>query len=168
MKIILCRHGETDWSKIKRLQGRENVELNKKGYEDAENLANNLKELNYCYDVIISSTLSRSVETARVCSSILGLKILFDEKLVERDFGEHTGKLFSEVEKEVLAEIGVGYEKTSHLQKRIQNFLDEVKNTKFDVVIIITHSLVIKEMYSLHNLEYSFNQDYDSISIFEI
>lgn len=53
MKILVTRNGQTDWNVEKRIQGRTDIELNKKGIEQAYKTKENLK--NEKIDLIICS-----------------------------------------------------------------------------------------------------------------
>lgn len=61
-RIILIRHGETEWNRLHRFQGRSDVPLNPKGHEQARALALALKE--ETITAIHSSPLMRAIETA--------------------------------------------------------------------------------------------------------
>ena len=61
-RIILIRHGETEWNRLHRFQGRSDISLNLKGHDQAQALALALK--NETITVIYSSPLERAVETA--------------------------------------------------------------------------------------------------------
>ena len=43
MEILLTRHGQTDWNVLKKVQGKADIELNKKGIEQAEATRDTLK-----------------------------------------------------------------------------------------------------------------------------
>ncbi|HHT88984.1 MAG TPA: histidine phosphatase family protein [Clostridiales bacterium] len=90
MKIYLIRHGETDWNLIGKVQGREDVPLNETGRRQVRKCAAALK--NTEVKIIVTSPLSRAVETAEIISdSIGGSKIIIDDGLIERDFGRLSG-----------------------------------------------------------------------------
>ncbi len=61
-RIILIRHGETEWNRLHRFQGRSDVPLNPKGINQARALALALK--NEIITTIYSSPLKRAFETA--------------------------------------------------------------------------------------------------------
>ena len=61
-KILLVRHGETDWNRIRRFQGWSDIPLNTTGHEQAQALAFALKD--ELITAIHSSPLQRAVETA--------------------------------------------------------------------------------------------------------
>lgn len=93
--LTLARHGETDVNKARNIQGGNgDSPLNDTGREQARELAKKLKKQKF--DVIVSSDLARSVETARILSEALGIP--HDAQwpvLRERDMGEWNGKPFA-------------------------------------------------------------------------
>jgi broad specificity phosphatase PhoE len=96
MKILLLiRHGETDWLG-ERLAGRlPEIHLNARGREKADALAAMLRPIPL--EKIYSSPLERAIETAEPTARAAGLQIIRDERLQEVDFGELTGKPFTEL-----------------------------------------------------------------------
>ena len=64
MRIYLVRHGETEWNKIRRFQGRSNLPLNHEGKKQARALALALK--NTSLMAIYTSPLVRALQTARL------------------------------------------------------------------------------------------------------
>jgi probable phosphoglycerate mutase len=90
VKILLVRHGETDWNLTGRFQGRSDVPLNQKGVEQANALASALKAESLA--AIYSSPLLRAKETARLIKAFHPSAPLYeDEGLVEMDLGEFEG-----------------------------------------------------------------------------
>src|SRR4029078_4907654 len=95
-EICLVRHGQTDWNFQEIIQGREDIPLNEVGKKQASQSAAAL-QLD-TWDVIISSPLIRAQETAQMISNAVGIhSILLDERFVERNFGEASGKPVSTV-----------------------------------------------------------------------
>ncbi len=83
--LTLVRHGETDYNHRQIIQGHADRSLTEKGRQQAEDLAKTLKADHY--DVLISSDLSRALETAEILSKKIGLPIsdknaLFRERLM--------------------------------------------------------------------------------------
>ena len=62
IRIFLARHGQTEWNRTGRFQGRSDVPLNDKGKEQVQALGLALK--NTPYTAIYASPLSRAMETA--------------------------------------------------------------------------------------------------------
>jgi phosphoserine phosphatase len=88
--ILLVRHGETDWNKAHRFQGRSDVPLNQTGRDQAHTLAKALK--GDCITAIYSSTLVRALETARIIKAYHPTTPLIqDEGFVEMDLGDYEG-----------------------------------------------------------------------------
>ena len=64
MLLYLVRHGETDWNRSRRIQGRTDIELNDTGREQA--LATSRLLARREWNAVISSPLSRALETASI------------------------------------------------------------------------------------------------------
>jgi broad specificity phosphatase PhoE len=89
-RILLIRHGETDWNRIHRFQGRSDIPLNQKGREQARALALALKHEPIM--AIYSSPLVRAIETARLIKMFHFSTPFFEEEaLVEMDLGDFDG-----------------------------------------------------------------------------
>lgn len=90
IRILLIRHGETDWNRAKRFQGRSDQPLNQEGREQAQALALALKDESIT--AIYSSPLARALQTARLIKVFHPATPLFTEEgLVEMDLGEFEG-----------------------------------------------------------------------------
>jgi broad specificity phosphatase PhoE len=72
-KLIVARHGETNYKVEGRYAGSTDIELNEKGYEQARILAEKLKDISI--DIIISSTLKRAKESAGIISNEMKLPV---------------------------------------------------------------------------------------------
>jgi probable phosphoglycerate mutase len=90
IRILLIRHGETDWNRNGRFQGRSDLPLNQKGKEQAHALALALKD--EPLTAIYSSPLTRALETAHFIKDFHPSVPLFEEEgLVEMNLGEFEG-----------------------------------------------------------------------------
>lgn len=63
MRIILARHGETDYNKNKKVQGHSDIPLNEEGIKQGKEAGKKITDYNI--DVAYSSTLGRAFDTAR-------------------------------------------------------------------------------------------------------
>ena len=63
MRIILARHGETDYNKNKKVQGHSDIPLNEEGIKQGKEAGKKITD--YDIDVAYSSTLGRAFDTAR-------------------------------------------------------------------------------------------------------
>lgn len=89
-RLVLVRHGETDWNVQRRLQGASDIPLNENGRAQARAAAPELARL-YPVQTVISSQLSRAVETATIIADAMGASVVIDERLQERSYGVWEG-----------------------------------------------------------------------------
>lgn len=100
--IIFIRHGETDWNRARRIQGRADVELNEVGLAQARAVASRLLEVvgdpgTHEYHC---SPLLRAKQTMAAVLAQFGLaeeSVTYDERLSERAFGEFDGRNWAEL-----------------------------------------------------------------------
>lgn len=101
-RVLVCiiRHGQTDWNRMKKLQGREDIPLNDTGREQARRIAEVLKTVSrngVSFSAVCTSPLSRAAETAAFISSSLGLPDPVPVgNLIERDYGPLSGTTVAE------------------------------------------------------------------------
>ncbi len=95
-RILAIRHGETAWNVDGRLQGHRDIPLGDTGRVQARRLAQALAGRGDI-DAIVSSDLSRALETARIVAEAQGLPVTTDIGLRERCFGDFEGRTFAEV-----------------------------------------------------------------------
>jgi broad specificity phosphatase PhoE len=87
--LLLVRHGETDWNAEGRLQGHTDRPLNEYGRRQAKQLAERLAH--EPVDAIYASDLSRAKETAEIVGERLGLPVVIDADLREKNWGNWEG-----------------------------------------------------------------------------
>ena len=95
-RILLARHGETDWNRDGRWQGHADTSLNATGREQAHELERFLADVEL--DAVYSSDLRRALETAEIVARAKGLTVVSDSALREIDDLEWTGLTWSEIE----------------------------------------------------------------------
>ena len=94
-RIILIRHGETNWNKEGRFQGQIDIPLNEKGKEQASKASQYLKEIEFTK--AFSSSMKRPYETAKIILKNNNIQIEKIESLVEISHGLWEGKLEEEI-----------------------------------------------------------------------
>lgn len=133
MKIYLARHGQTDWNKEMRAQGRKDLSLNETGRLQAEKMRNNIKNLEF--DAVYTSPLKRAAETAKIAVGDR-YDINYHDLLLERSFGDFEGKVvksWSELVDGVniddinLIEIPGNVETVQSVITRASNFIEFLK-----------------------------------------
>lgn len=146
--ICLVRHGETDWNKYGKLQGQEDIELNDNGRKQAEGLGVCLGKDRY--EVIISSTLSRAVETAEIISKRIGVeKVKKNKFLMERNYGSASGLTATERKMKFPDGLVSDQESIDALRKRVMGTLKAIaQNYRGKKILIVTHAGVIRAIVS--------------------
>lgn len=87
-RLILLRHGETEWSKSGQHTGRTEIDLTEAGRERARASAETIKKLELVSPLVISSPRRRAVDTAELA----GLHVdEVTEELAEWDYGSYEG-----------------------------------------------------------------------------
>ena len=94
-RLIVWRHGNTDWNASHRVQGQTDVPLNELGRQQAVDAAELLVKLPP--DAIVASDLRRAADTAAALAALTGLPVTHDKRLRERYFGAWQGLTMTEV-----------------------------------------------------------------------
>jgi probable phosphoglycerate mutase len=94
-RLVVVRHGRTEWNASGRIQGQLDAPLDERGREQAHALAPRLAV--FAPAAIVSSDLGRARDTAACLAELTGLEVRTDARLRERSFGEWQGLLNSEV-----------------------------------------------------------------------
>ena len=115
--FCLVRHSETDWNLSGRLQGREDLPLNETGRNQARLTGAHLSK--WPWDLIVTSPLSRALETARIVGDLTAVEMLDpDDDLQERDYGESSGLTREESESRWKDDNVPGIESQAELEER--------------------------------------------------
>lgn len=151
MRLIVVRHGETDWNRMRQAQGRADIELNENGRDQAFRLAGRLKNMRL--DGIYASPLLRAYETAEIIAQRCHLPLEAVEALTEMDMGEWEGLCFPNIkerypEEEALwscrpdqSHLPGSRESTRGVEERVQNWADRLYEQKpGDSFVVVTHT----------------------------
>ena len=175
MNLIFVRHGQT-YSNIKDIcddNPKIKTKLTKKGEKQAKKAAEILK--NKKFDIILTSEFFRTNETADIINQYHSVKIKVDKKLDDRKTG-FTGK----PEKEFIKFLkdsedfwnakhknGESFEEE---KKRLISFLKNLKNNKYNTILIVTHGepiQIIKGYFDNLNNKEMLNITINNCSIHE-
>lgn len=143
-RIALVRHGETEWNRTLRLQGRTDIPLNDTGREQARALAPSLRGDGW--SAVVSSPLSRAHETARIVADALGLPApTTHDDLVERNFGEAEGGNREELEARFPHGERPGMESWEDVVARGSSAVQQVRDAHGDRdVVVVCHGTFIR------------------------
>ncbi|MFI7574022.1 bifunctional RNase H/acid phosphatase [Micromonospora sp. NPDC049497] len=97
-RLILVRHGETEYTEQRRYSGRGDVPLSARGRAQIRATAARVAALAPSAAAVVSSPLSRCTTTAEAIAEALGgLPVRREDDLIECDFGAWEGRTFAEV-----------------------------------------------------------------------
>ena len=152
-KIILVRHGETEWNVAETFRGRIDIELNETGIKQAELLAEYLSDVKI--ETIYSSPLKRALKTAELIANYHQLEVKIAPGLIDFDYGKWQGLPHQEVKdkyKELYTEwisspdqvtIPDG-ESLNDVRQRAIGVVDEVIAKYKGTVVLVSHRVVNK------------------------
>jgi alpha-ribazole phosphatase len=156
MKLLLIRHGQTDWNLEQRFQGQSDIPLNDTGRGQAQALAERLAAERF--DAIYSSDLKRATETAKIiCKS----EIRPDLRLREVNFGDWEGLTYNEIkakcpaalaewEADIFKNAPPNGETLESLSMRVQSLLDEFRaKHESQRVMVVAHGGALQTLICL-------------------
>ena len=151
-RLVLWRHGQTDWNVTARFQGQADIPLNAIGVEQARVAASILATLEP--SALWASDLGRTQATAAALSSLTGLSAQLDPRLREIQVGSWEGLHGSELaesDPEAYAALRRGEdvrrsptgETVSEVGERVAQALTEIASAAADgeTVVVTTHGL---------------------------
>jgi probable phosphoglycerate mutase len=156
-RFFLVRHGETQWNKNRITQGVTDIPLNDTGRAQAAALGNIL--VGHQFDLLVSSPLSRALETATIIAKKLEMPApLVIADLSERNYGEAEGLSGPEIDQRYPngAEVP-GREPREEVTKRVVRVLHDlaIRHPEADI-LAVAHGGVIRSVIEyaapgLHN-----------------
>jgi len=150
-RILLVRHGETDWNRIGRWQGHADPPLNDLGRQQAARLAERL--VGDGVSAVYSSDLRRASQTAVVVGARLALPVIEDPALREIDVGSWSGLTRAEVQERFpegfarwqAGEIGHDGETREQLTERVVAAVHRIAEAhEGATVVVVTHGGAIR------------------------
>ncbi|HJN62841.1 MAG TPA: class I tRNA ligase family protein [Candidatus Paceibacterota bacterium] len=153
-KYLVMRHGNAD-SNLKQYLDSGSNKDNHLTSEGEKNILARARELkNEKIDLIFSSPVLRAKESAEIISKELGLEVVYDKRLAEKDFGEYDGetieeysKLFSNTHEKFEKKCPHG-ENRNDIRVRMGEFIYEI-DSKYQGknILIISHRTPIHLLY---------------------
>ena len=92
--LVLVRHGQSEWNLQNLFTGWRDVDLTEQGVKEAHEAGRKLKAQGLAFDIAFTSVLKRAQLTLDILLGEMGqsgLKILRDQALNERDYGDLSG-----------------------------------------------------------------------------
>ncbi|MBC1222519.1 histidine phosphatase family protein [Nostoc sp. UCD121] len=186
VRLLLVRHGETDWNRQTRFQGQIDVPLNDNGREQSQKAGKFLQEV--AIDFAVSSTMLRPKETAEIIlKQHPNVKLDLQDGLREISHGLWEGKLETEIEQEFPGELQrwrlvpaqVQMPEGENLQEvwersvaAWQSIVEAALTNQFKTVLVVAHDATNKTLLchilglSLENF-WNFRQGNGAVSVID-
>ncbi len=156
-RILLLRHGQSEWNAQGRWQGQADPPLSDLGRQQAFTASQRLGTV----DAIITSDLQRALHTARILSEQLGVgPVMVEPLLRERDAGEWSGLTRDEIEQQWPGYLEAhrrppGYEDDEDLLVRTHAALDAVEREfRGGEVVVVAHGGLVYALEREHGLPF--------------
>jgi probable phosphoglycerate mutase len=159
LRLLLIRHGETEWNSLRRIQGRLDIPLNEVGRGQARAVAKRLGATPVA--AVYTSDLARSSQTAEPIAAACGVAARVDLRLRERHFGRLQGCYYEELQKsdperhrrmqarDLDFDLDGG-ETLPDLHRRVIEALDDIAARHPEgTVVVVTHGGVLDCAYRL-------------------
>jgi len=154
-RLILVRHGVTDWNREGRWQGRLDPSLSDTGRSEARMVAARIaSDPDLRPARVLSSTLGRASETGRVIAEAVGVRVEPEPRLMEIGAGEWEGRTHAELEttdgERYLAwRTTPGYgppggEPLTEAADRVRSLLADVTQSAAWPVLLVSHGGILR------------------------
>lgn len=145
-RVLIWRHGQTDWNAEYRWQGKTDIPLNEIGIQQAETAAAAIAELSPVG--IVASPLQRAYRTAEALAGRVNLPITTDVRLRETDGGVWEGMTQTEIRSQYAAEIeawfadphlpaGLNGESPAEVGERMRHAIEEHAKAQAEGLLVV-------------------------------
>ena len=155
-RVLLVRHGETDYNRQGRWQGMRDTLLNETGRAQAQALAQHLADTPL--DAIYSSDLRRAWDTAQAIAAIQGMQAIKEVGLREIALGIFEGLTREEIIQQY-PDVGAAYlgddlafvvpggeSRTQHQQRMLQTWQRLLQSAQGETIMLVSHGGSIKRL----------------------
>ena len=182
-RLIVIRHGRTEWNHVERFRGRADIDLDEVGIRQAEAIAGRIAE--WQISAIYSSPLRRALTTARILARRFDLEVKSLPGIVDIDYGEWQGLSPEEAEARDSALYAKwlespdtvkfpGGESLAEVMERAASAVDDliVQHPK-ETIVLVSHKVVCQILIlNLIGLDSSHfwqvAQDVGAVNVFEV
>ncbi len=151
--IYFMRHGETQLNREGRMQGQSDHPLNETGRAQARQAGARFAARGLRFDRVISSPLSRALETAALAAGLGPGAVRTDARLLEMGYGPYEALPFEELDREVFRFLydpehipaPAGMEPIPALLERVGDFLRELAaDTREERLLVVSHGVALR------------------------
>ena len=182
-RLIIVRHGRTEWNRVERFRGRADIGLDDVGMKQAESAAKRIT--GWPISMIYSSPLRRALTTAEIIADRVGLKLRLLPGIIDIDYGVWQGlsteevvardsRLYSQwMESPNKVKFPDG-ESFAEVRKRADSAVDNlIQQHLKETVVLVSHKVICQILIlSLLGLDSShfwqITQDVCAMNLFEV
>lgn len=157
-RLILIRHGVTEWNKSFRFQGRTDIQLTDEGIHQAHLLSQRLTS--WPPDVIYTSPLKRAKLTASITASQFSLNPVILQELTEINFGDWEGKsllslehdepdAYSHWRSDPFFNPPIHAETWPEISSRLTSAIDFILSQPHERIMLVTHGGIIRALLAV-------------------
>ncbi len=182
-RLIVVRHGRTEWNRIERFRGRADIGLDEVGMKQAESAAKRIGE--WPISAIYSSPLRRALTTAEIIAGPLGLNVQLTPGIVDIDYGAwqglstedvvaRDGHLYSQWIESPHKVKFPGGESFAEVRERTDSAVNDlIQQHPKETVVLVSHKVICQILIlSLLGLDSShfwqITQDVGAMNLFEV
>ena len=153
VRLLLARHGQTEWHRENRYVSRTDIGIDETGREQARLLARRAEEENPA--LVLCSPLKRALLTAGPAAEACGMQPETDERLRELDFGGWEGKTLAEIREEAPESVRLFEESAGHgfpggeplqegARRILEVFEDLSRSHAGETVLVVAHNTLLR------------------------
>jgi len=182
-RLVIVRHGRTEWNRVERFRGRANIELDDVGVKQAEAAANRIAE--WPVSAVYSSPLHRALTTAEILARPLKLEVRMMPEIIDINYGEWQGLSIEEAadKNQVLYSKWLenphkvkfpGGESLDEVRERTSSAVNGlIQQHPKETIVLVSHKVVcqilILSLLGLDNSHFwQISQDVCAINLFEV
>ena len=157
-RIVLARHGQTEWNQERRFQGNTDTPLNDAGREQARALARRLSS--WPVEIVYSSPLQRALYTASALAEPHGLRPVVLPELCEVDFADWEGRSIPALMKEREDAFArwradpffnppPGAETWEGIRVRLSRAVELILEREQRRIVVVSHGGIVRALYAV-------------------
>lgn len=183
-RVILVRHGQTEWNRVERFRGRADVPLNQLGLAQADATGQRVAS-EWQPVAVYAGPLSRTTQTAEAIGLCCRLPVQVEPRLIDIDYGEWQGLTPGEVRERWTETLSAWYD-TPHVARipngetlkdlrfRAMSAVNDLTTRHLNQTIVLVSHTVVNRIILLGVLElgndrfWRLRQDTCAINVFEV
>ncbi|WP_165001035.1 MULTISPECIES: histidine phosphatase family protein [Micrococcaceae] len=147
-RLVVVRHGQTDWNKAGKMQGSSDIPLNDTGRAQAHEAGQYLADQGEFWNYLGASPLSRAQETARIIGQHVGLSnIETVPGVIERAYGDAEGQVLSFEDSRHPQDLYHGVEPEAEVYRRgVEAFKQLILQHPGQNLLVVSHGTLIRRV----------------------